>query len=106
MKNKRKEKEFVMNYKNYDLWTKEKLWKLRKEICIGSLFYNDYKNSFGIPEKDCCSFFDSFIEDCWMIEDEKENEADKITKLEDLYAKYDNPDALWDYFYSMEYPFG
>ena len=26
--------------------------------------------------------------------------------VEDIYNKYDNAEALWDYFYSVEYPFG
>ena len=35
-----------MNYKDFEFWTKEKLWKLRKEICLGSLYLHDYENSF------------------------------------------------------------
>ena len=43
--------------------TKEQLWKLRKEIVLGSLYIDDYKNSFGINPENVCDFFNSFIED-------------------------------------------
>lgn len=92
-----------ITYKDFEFWNKEKLWNLRKEICLGSLFINHYENSFGIPEKDCCSFFDSFVEDCWDIESEEEN---GLTEWKDILDKYDNAECLWDYFYGMEYPFG
>ena len=92
-----------MTYKDYDFWTKEKLWQLRQEIVLGSLFLSHYNNSFDIPVDDCCNFFDGFLDDCVSIESEIEN---CITALEDLYDKYDNADALCDYFYSVEHPFG
>ena len=32
-------------------WFKEEyLWELRQEIVLGSLYYADYRNSFGIDE--------------------------------------------------------
>ena len=92
-----------MNYKDFNFWNKEKLWKLRKEICLGSLYIHDYENSFDIPAEICCSFFDSFCEWCWIIENEEEI---GLTEWKDLLDKYDNADELWDYFYGMEYPFG
>lgn len=92
-----------MDYKDFEFWSQEKLWELRKEICLGSMYYSDYENSFGIPKEDCCAFFDGFIDDCWNIEGEKEN---GLTDYQDVYNKYDNAEALWNYFYSVEYPFG
>lgn len=92
-----------MNYKDFEFWSMGKLWKLRKEIVLGSMYYSDYENSFGIPEKVCCDFFDGFIDLCFIMESENKN---GLTELEDIYKKYDNAVALWDYFYSMEYPFG
>ena len=92
-----------MNYKDFEFWNKEKLWKLRKEICLGSLYLHHYENSFDIPAEICCNFFDGFVEWCWIIEEEKEN---GLKTWEDIYKKYDNADELWDYFYGMEYPFG
>ena len=92
-----------MDFKDFEFWSKEKLWKLRKEICLGSMYYSDYENSFGIPEKTCLEFFDGFIDLCFIMESESKN---GLTKYEDIYNKYDNAEALWDYFYSVEYPFG
>lgn len=92
-----------MDYKNFDFWNKEKLWKLRREILLGSLCYDDYENSFGIPIRVCFNFFDGFIEWCFIVESEYEN---GLNKFEDIYNKYDNADELWDYFYGLEYPFG
>lgn len=92
-----------MDYKDFEFWSKEKLWKLRKEICLGSMYYSDYENSFDIPKKVCCDFFDGFIDLCFIME---ENESEDVIELDYIYDKYDNAEALWDYFYSMEYPFG
>lgn len=92
-----------MDYKNYDFWTMGKLWRLRQEIVLGSMYYSHYENSFGIPEKVCCDFFDSFIEWCFIVEGEKEN---GFTEYQDIYKKYDNAMALWDYFCGIERPFG
>ena len=92
----------TISYKDFGFWTKEKLWDLRQEIVLGSLFYIDYKNSFGIPKEICCNFFDGFIDDCFDIE----NENNGLTDLNDIYDKYDNAEDLWNYFYGIEYPFG
>ena len=92
-----------MDYKYFEFWTEEKLWELRKEIVINSLYYDDYENSFGIPKRICCDFFDGFLEYCWIIEAETEN---GLTDWKDIYNKYDNAEALWNYFCGVEYPFG
>lgn len=93
----------LLSYKEHKFWNKEKLWDLRQEICLGSLFLSHYENSFGIPKEICFGFFDSFIEHCFLIEEEKEN---GLKDFYDIFDKYDNPDNLWDYFYGIEYPFG
>ena len=92
-----------MDYKYVEFWTDEKLWELRKEILLGSLCYDDYENSFDIPIKKCFNFFEGFIDLCFIMESESKN---GLTKLEDIYNKYDNAEALWNYFCSVEYPFG
>ena len=93
-----------INYKDFEFWDMEKLWKLRGEICLGSLFLKDYKNSFGIPTGDCSNFFDGFLDDCFDIEIE-EGRGDGIT-IQTIYELYDNKESLWDYFSGVEYPFG
>lgn len=92
-----------MDYRDFDFWNEEKLWELRKEICLGSMYYSNYENSFDIPKKVCCDFFDGFIDLCFIMESESKN---GLTKLEDIYNKYDNAEALWNYFCAVEYPFG
>lgn len=42
--------------------SKRQFKKLRSEIVLNSLFYSDYRNSFGIKPATVCSFFDSAIE--------------------------------------------
>ena len=78
---------------------KDSLWQLRQEIVLGSIYIRDYKNSFDIPEEVCFAFFDGFLDDCWDIENELEN---GITEVDELYAKYDNAEALWNYFCGVE----
>lgn len=78
---------------------KETLWKLRQEICLGSLFIRDYENTFGIDAHVVCDFFDGFCDYIWELAKE-----DGLTEFVD--GKYDNKDELWNYFYGMEYPFG
>ena len=83
--------------------TKEQLWKLRQEITLGSIYINDYVNSFGIPAKNCCAFFDSFLEDCWYLADYEDR---NIKDIEGIYAAYDDADHLFNYYYGIENPFG
>lgn len=44
------------------MMTKDELWALRQEIKLGSLFYADYRNSFGIDTHPVCDFFDGYLE--------------------------------------------
>jgi hypothetical protein len=41
--------------------TKEELTKLRKEICIGSIYFDDYNNSFGIDKYELSNWCDEYI---------------------------------------------
>lgn len=78
--------------------TKEQLWKLRQEIVLGSLYANDYNNSFGIDPSAVRNFFDSFIEDSQVDDYGKPNNR----KTEE----YDNADDLYNFYTSCENPFG
>ena len=90
-----KEAEEIIDINNL---TKEQLWKLRKEIVLGSIYVDDYKNSFGIEPKAVQDFFDSFIEDSQVDDEGKPNNR----KTEE----YDNAEDLYNYYSSCEYPFG
>ena len=75
--------------------TDEELIALRKEIRLGSLFYRDYDNSFGIDEHEVCDFFDGFLEDA---EDNFKYEFGRYPKdAGELYDYCDNDDALLTY---------
>lgn len=78
--------------------TKEQLWKLRKEITLGSIYVDDYKNSFGIEPQSVCNFFDSFIEDAQQ--DDNGNFNNRNIK------EFDNAEELYNYYISCENPFG
>lgn len=78
--------------------TKEQLWKLRKEIMLGSIYIDDYKNSFGIEPQSVCNFFDSFIEDAQQDDDGNFNNRN--------IKEFDNADELYNYYLSCENPFG
>ena len=78
--------------------TKEQLWKLRQEIVLGSLYINDYKNSFGIDPQAVRNFFDSFIEDAQQ--DDEGNYNNRKTE------EFDNAEELYNYYMTCENPFG
>ena len=78
--------------------TKEQLWKLRQEIKLGSIYIDDYKNSYNINPKAVCDFFDSFIEDAQQDDEGNFNNR----KIEE----FDNAEELYDYYLSCENPFG
>lgn len=83
---------------NSNVLTKEQLWKLRKEIVLGSIYTNDYENSFGINPENVQAFFDSFIENAQQDDEGNFNNR----KVEE----FDNPDELYDYYAGCEFPFG
>jgi hypothetical protein len=70
-----------------------------KEVTLNSVFTNDYKNDFGIPADKCYDFFDGFVEDCW---EKASNDGHEDQAL----SLYDNADALYEYYKSLELPFG
>lgn len=83
--------------------TEEQLWKLRNEIRLGSLFTRDYRNSFGIPEENCFSFFDGYLEELgYKMEEDGISDSDFWKHV----SEYDNAENLWDWYCSVEYPFG
>ena len=45
--------------------TCETLWNLRMEISLCSMYYADFRNSFGIDEHAVCDFFDGYVMSCY-----------------------------------------
>ena len=45
------------------MMTEQQLSQLRSEIVLNSLYIDDYKNSFNIPEQCVASFFETYYDD-------------------------------------------
>lgn len=73
---------------------KNQLWQLRQEIVLNSLFLNDYENSFGINARECCDFFDGYVEDLVDMARERNIKTDSILDIIEL---FDNADNLYNY---------
>ena len=75
--------------------TKRDLQRLRNQIILNSLFLDDYSNTFDITEKDCCYFFDGYVDYLVELADsEKFNYSD----IGDVFNKYDNIDNLYNFY--------
>ena len=83
--------------------TKEQMAELREDIVLGSIYTNDYENRFNIDSVKVQLFFDGFIDDCWDLADYEDR---NIKDVEGIYAAYDDIDHIYDYYCSVEYPFG
>ena len=57
-------------HNTYDL-TDEQLKELRREVCIGSMYYSDYNNSFFLDRSELSGYCETYEE--WL--DEKGIEA-------------------------------
>jgi hypothetical protein len=89
----------MYSYKNIKYWNKTKLWKLRNEITLNGLFFEDYKNSFGIPVKLVCGFFDGYLEYLGTILDE--DETIKEYTWQNIF-NLDSKENLWNWFNCFE----
>ena len=87
--------------KRFEDFNKEDLQQLRSQICLNSIYYADYRNSFGISEKSMCDFFDSYYSYIWEIaKEEHPNMSEQ--EIEKIIGKYDNIETLWDWFYCYD----
>lgn len=84
------------------MWlTQEQLWRLRRQIVLGSLYYSDYVNTFGIDCHPVCDFFDSFLSFVEELMKEEIPDFDDATFFDHLPA-YDNAERLWDWYGCFE----
>lgn len=72
----------------------DELKGLREQICVGSCFLSDYKNSFGIDEDEVSDYSDGYID---YLQEEASEKG--IEELDDL----DTPDAFAEYCMNVEY---
>ena len=54
--------------------TFEDIKQLRKEICLNSLYYDDYQNSLMLDEWEVSGFFDGYLEELGYCVEEKVGE--------------------------------
>ena len=77
--------------KDFEELTAKELWKLRKEVVVGSMFVSDYVNTFGFNPHDVSSFFDGYADYLQeLIEEDGVDESEFYT--------YDNINNLWSWF--------
>lgn len=77
------------------------LWKLRKDIHLGSIFLDDYKNRYGIDPKEVYDFFDGWIDD--IYDQMKEEHPGEEIDFWGLIDKYDTCKCLKNYAMSIEW---
>lgn len=86
----------------------DKIKQLREEIVLGSLFTDDYKNSFGIDPHIVQDFFDGYSGYLWwLIEEDHPDSGDMSLNDNEgfqLFTKYDDDANLWNYAQICEDP--
>jgi hypothetical protein len=80
--------------KNFE-FTKETLWDLRTQCCIGSLYLSDYDNKYKITRHSLYTFFEGYIEEIEYLKDDEGG----------IFSDYDNKDVLWNFYMCVENPF-
>ena len=78
--------------------TKQDLSKLRREICLNSLYYSDYENSFGFTTHSVCDFFDGYMS---FLEEIARDELGRDADIEEIFS-FDNDDNLYDWYCCFE----
>lgn len=81
--------------------TKEQLWRLRRQIVLGSLYYSDYINTFNIDRHLVCDFFDGFLSYVSELMQEEIPNYDDRHFSKHLRA-YDNAERLWNWYECFE----
>lgn len=81
--------------------TREQLWALRGQIPLCSLFYSDYRNTFGIGCHAVCDFFDGYADNLVeLMNEDKPGRGDN--HFFDHLNEYDCPDNLWNWYGCFE----
>lgn len=81
--------------------TCETLWNLRMEISLCSMYYADFRNSFGIDEHAVCDFFDGYAN--YLQELMNGDEAGRGNNhFFDFLEQYDCPENLWNWYGCFE----
>ena len=74
------------------------LWRLRQDVSLCSLYYNDYKNRYNLDVRTVCDFFDGYAE--YLAELMQENGVDADAFFNNI-DEYDNKYNLQDYYNNL-----
>ena len=75
--------------------TKAKLWQLRKQVKLCSIYVDDFQNDMGIDTQDACNFFDGYAE---YLGELMQNDGHQDGEFFNLLEQYDNPDNLYNWY--------
>lgn len=84
------------SYKNFKFWNPSKLYNLRKEIILNSLYISDYRNTFNIPREKVCDFFEGYVD--FLSDSMPVNVSINDDEYFTLLRELDNKETLWEYF--------
>lgn len=94
------ERETALRYvKSIPELSEKELDELRKEVCLNSDFYRDYKNSFGIDGFHCYEFFKGYV----VFLSELERENGESLNFSDFIEKYDTIENLIEWRNIVDY---
>lgn len=82
-------------------YAKNKLWNIRNDIVLNSLYYSDYENRYGYDTHMICDFFDGYLD--YINELMKENNQNIHTDyFFHLLPLYDTKENLWNWYCMIE----
>lgn len=76
--------------------TQRKLWNLRKQVVVNSIYICDYQNNKGFSADSMCSFFEGYYDFLWELAEE-DNNGKELTH-DKVMGNYDNSENLWRWY--------
>lgn len=78
---------------------REDLWDLRNQIPLCSIYYADYRNSYGFDEHSILEFFDGYADHLSeLMEEDGHTDAEYFEVLDE----YDNEENLYEWYCCFE----
>lgn len=81
------------------MWSKNKLWALRQQITLGSLYFKDYRNELGVEEHTCFNFFDGYLD---YLEELMKEDGIPDDQAWDYLKYYNTREELWNWYGCFE----
>ena len=80
-------------------WSENKLWALRQQITLGSIYFKDYQNELGVEEHTCSDFFDGYLD---YLEELMKEDGIPDDRAWDYLKYYDTREELWNWYGCFE----